>query len=157
MPFLTDNTSSAVAARGIYAAMLDTMQGADELGGPEAPEYIELMEAIAAECAQRAATARENFPPMIEELRRAFPDRKPEVISTGGGCEALMLPEGTSGAYWQITNEGIYVPTDAAAPCDVGLYSKSGDDWLCFGVPDFAAAVALIRAYACHQFSGEFE
>jgi hypothetical protein len=45
----------------IYTQVILAMQLAEELGGPELPEYITLMERIAAEATQRAATARENM------------------------------------------------------------------------------------------------
>jgi hypothetical protein len=45
----------------IYRATLDAMQAADEIGGCDnAADYIELMQAIAAECGRRAETARIN-------------------------------------------------------------------------------------------------
>ena len=43
----------------IKQAVFEAMQDAEELGGPELPEYIELMEAIAQECRQRADNARD--------------------------------------------------------------------------------------------------
>jgi hypothetical protein len=158
MTFETDSTSSAVVARRIRDAVLNALQDADELGGPEAPEYIGLMEAVAAECTKRASVARENFPPMLEALKAEFPDQVCELMWTGGNCRALAVYVGDRGAYWMITGEdGGYIPEDHQEACAVGLYSKNGDSWVCFSVSNFAAAVGLIKASDGCQFATDFD
>jgi hypothetical protein len=158
MSFMDDNTSSALAARRIYAATVNAIQDADEIVGPEAPDYIELMDALAAECTRRAATARENFPPMLDALKAEFPDRACELMWTGGNCRALSVAASDRGAYWMITgSDGGYIPENHTEPCAVGLYSKDGDDWVCFCVTNFAAACALIRSCDGLQFANDFD
>lgn len=49
------------SARIIYAATLDALQDADEMGGPEGDDYIALMEAVAAEALRRANVCRLNL------------------------------------------------------------------------------------------------
>jgi hypothetical protein len=50
-----------MTANEIFSAVLAAMQDAEDLGGPEGSEYIELMERIAKEATQRAANARAVF------------------------------------------------------------------------------------------------
>lgn len=45
-------------ARWIFEEVLDAMQDADEMGGPEGQEYIDLMNAVVEEASDRARTAR---------------------------------------------------------------------------------------------------
>lgn len=44
----------------LYASVLEAMQRAEELGGPDDAAYILLMERIAAEATRRAAACRER-------------------------------------------------------------------------------------------------
>lgn len=46
-------------ATEIYNDVLTAMQNAEEMGGPEGTDYIELMERIAIEATQRANNCRE--------------------------------------------------------------------------------------------------
>lgn len=46
------------AARRIYEQVLDTMQDAEEIGGPEGEEYVALMQAIIDEASERQSTCR---------------------------------------------------------------------------------------------------
>lgn len=48
------------AVAPIFAAVLDAMQAAEEIGGPEGDEYIALMDAIIREAQQRKFTAWKN-------------------------------------------------------------------------------------------------
>lgn len=50
-------------AAGIFDEVLAAMQNAEELGGPDAPDYCALMDAIAAEATRRAATCRAMMAP----------------------------------------------------------------------------------------------
>lgn len=66
---------SRKAAETIKAATLDALQAADEIGGPDFPEYIALMEALQFECAKRAENARlvyQSQPPTAAELAEAL-------------------------------------------------------------------------------------
>jgi aspartate/methionine/tyrosine aminotransferase len=55
---LTMGMESDMTANEIFTAVLAAMQAAEELGGPEGREYIELMERIAKEATQRSVNAR---------------------------------------------------------------------------------------------------
>lgn len=52
--------SSEIVADRIFHDVLDAMQNAEELGGPDAAEYITMMERIAAEAVKRATICRAN-------------------------------------------------------------------------------------------------
>ena len=45
-------------SREIYLHVLEAMQNAEEMGGPEGQDYLNLMLAISAEAARRYTTAR---------------------------------------------------------------------------------------------------
>lgn len=48
-------------AQGVYDLVLEAMQAAEEMGGPEGAEYSALMSAIACEASHRAAVATANL------------------------------------------------------------------------------------------------
>lgn len=50
--------SNKTIADRIYETVLNALQEAEELGGPELQEYIDLMEKISAEAAERAYNAK---------------------------------------------------------------------------------------------------
>jgi hypothetical protein len=53
---------SNAAARGIAARVLNILQDADEMHGPNRADYIEMMEGLARVCLARAEVARLNDP-----------------------------------------------------------------------------------------------
>ena len=103
--------SSKARADHIARQVLDVLQAADEIGGPERREYIDMMQNLARICAIRAATAQVTSPEQ-EVLRWAQKNIHPDayIESTGGGCTALQIPSiAGSTDYWWITD-------DASAP-----------------------------------------
>lgn len=146
-------TSYATRADMIFADVLAAMQPADELGGCEGREYVELMERIAATATERARVAVEAGNAPIERLTlwgSVF-----EHISTGGGCEALACRD-SNGAYVMITaNDGAELPT--ADDWCVGVYNPNGEQmmytwngakrWECDAEP-FARPLSETQRYA---------
>lgn len=45
----------------LYNAIIEEVQQADELGGPEGMDYIDLMERVSEECLRRAEICRANM------------------------------------------------------------------------------------------------
>lgn len=45
----------------IFDAVMQALQNADEIGGPEGAEYVDLMRRIATEATRRAATCAANL------------------------------------------------------------------------------------------------
>lgn len=63
---MTKPNLEPIAAR-IYAAVFEAMQPAEELGGPDYPDYIALMDAIQREATERAANC---IAAMIEDAEQ---------------------------------------------------------------------------------------
>lgn len=81
-----------VAAGAVYRRVLDAMQRAEELGGPEGAAYVDLMTAIAAEAQARVATF---VTWKLRELDEAEADarclkRVGDALGTDEGDEALV-------------------------------------------------------------------
>lgn len=51
-------TSSEIVAKDIFNKVLAELNAADEICGPNVPEYIELMDSLAKHCQQLAQNAR---------------------------------------------------------------------------------------------------
>lgn len=140
------SNSSQVVAKRIMHAVLDALQDADELGGPDRPEYIELMDMLAAECRKRAQTAEETDP-TAEVLAwvKEHINANASIWPTGGNCTAIAVPvEG--GGHWLITDDAS-APDSLTGPLALGIYDESGERWVCFDVADMAAAAHIIGSY----------
>jgi hypothetical protein len=59
---MSDCRWSKAAAKGIAARVLDILQDADEMHGPNRADYVEMMEGLARVCLARAEVARLNDP-----------------------------------------------------------------------------------------------
>lgn len=80
-------TLSPIAA-GILAQVLEAMQPAEEMGGPEGPDYALLMEAISLEALQR-----------IDNYRAAAATSRPASISDDDLCATCThCEQGTDSA-----------------------------------------------------------
>jgi hypothetical protein len=138
------NASTLIADR-IKAAALEALQAADEIGGPDAPEYVAMMESLAAECAKRAETARENHgaPAVLRWVRQTI-NANADTWHTGGRCTAIGIPC-DDGGHWLITDD-CSAPESMDGEVCLGRYSKDGDYWICFNCDDMYHAEAIIRA-----------
>jgi hypothetical protein len=140
-------TPSEIIAAHIRAKTLNALQDADEIGGPDRPDYVRLMLGLADECQRRAETAREQAPE-IRVLRWAQKTIcvNAEIAHTGGGCTALRIPARGERCYWLVTDDNV-APESMHAAVDetfaVGLYSPEGDQWICFEVASMQAFKTL--------------
>lgn len=149
--------ASRVVADSIKRRVLDAAQAADEIGGPDYPEYIGMMRDLAAEFSKRAEIADEERPrnKVRDYIRRLTGNPKADIWETGGGCTALagyirMSYHGKDKPdkelpYWMITDESS-APENVSTPLSVGFYSPEGDRWLCFEVSDALRAAKLINS-----------
>lgn len=150
--------SSTARARQIAQNVLNALQDADEIGGPDRAEYIEMMENLARICAIRAATARVTAPEQ-EVLRWAKENIHPDAFieHTGGGCTALQIPAlngGPDGDYWWITDDAC--APDALRCGDEPFYmclyrggQDAGEQWFGLSVRTMEQARDII-----HNFTG---
>jgi hypothetical protein len=167
-------TTLSPSADRVRAAIFDAMQAAEEIGGVESvSDYAALMSAVITEAAQRISNAHEAERPtpalspeetVCERVKALLADADGfypvgiEIIGTGGGCTAIQIPLGTSDRtqpdYWLITDAGGAVaPESETVRLAVGLYcGRESGYFVCFEVPDLAAAVALMRGYASSSF-----
>jgi hypothetical protein len=156
------SNASQVSADRIGAAVVEALQAADEIGGPERPEYVRLMDRLAQLCAMRAATARANAPEQ-EVLRWAQRNihKGAFIEHTGGGCTALQIPVHgcPRGDWWWLTDELSAPETVYAKPGDqpfcLCLYHGEGEGqiWVGFNVTSLYDARTIIRAHTGAQWS----
>jgi hypothetical protein len=147
--------ASRLIADAIKSRALEILQEADEIGGPDWREYAQMMDAIAAECAQRAKTARESHGPgrclrMVQEwcLQRGTDGWTAEIWETGGGCQAIGAQPASASFHWLVTDaDGASPPDDPAAPCIVGHYGADGR-FVTFNAPTLADGLRLMASLA---------
>lgn len=155
-------TPSKTRANAIATKVLDALQEADELGGPERMDYINLMENMARVCSIRAATARVTAPEQ-EVLRWAQKNIHPDAFieSTGGGCTALQIPALNAGAddYWWITDDASAPETlnleGAEEPFYMCLYrggQDAGEQWFGLSVRTLEQAKDIIHGFTGVQW-----
>lgn len=141
------NPYSEAAADRIKQATLAALQDADEIGGPDFPEYIELMRSLAAECERRAQVAEDVARgDVLIHVKRKIPTA--EIAETGGGCTAIHIPDGEDGAHWLITStDGATVPHSFEdGPVILGHYSDAGETTHTTQYASTRDAVALLLA-----------
>ena len=150
------SNASQVSADRIGAAVVEALQAADEIGGPERPEYVRLMDRLAQLCAMRAATARANAPEQ-EVLRWAQRNihKGAFIEQTGGGCTALQIPAMGGVDFWWLTDDASAPECMYVKPGDDPFYltlRRGGDDptdaWVGFTVSSLEHARSIIRSHA---------
>ena len=152
--------ASQITANRIASDVLNALQAADEIGGPDRPEYASMMENLARVCMLRAATARVNAPEQ-EVLRWAQREihKGCFIEQTGGGCTALQIPVygSTSGDYWWITDD-LSAPESLRCgdePFCMCLYrggQDAGEQWVGFTVRGMEQARDLIQSFTGVQW-----
>lgn len=155
---------SQLAARKVESEVMETLQAADEIGGPDWREYAEMMDRLAAVCKLRAETAREQHGPayVIRWLASKLPEgRTVEEMHTGGGCTGISVSVcGGSDAYWLITDVGgATAPTSLHEPVQLGLYWDARVDgentgpsqWLGWELRNVMEAAHIIRRLNSHS------
>ena len=82
------SATSKQAAQRIRNAIDAALQDAEECGGPDIPDYVDLMNEIAAEAKKRASCARQNAAHrVLTHVRGMLPGHPVEVWETGGRSE----------------------------------------------------------------------
>lgn len=156
------SNASQTIANALAQRVIDTLQAADEIGGPDRPEYIGMMENLARLCMLRAATARANAPEQ-EVLRWAQKNIHKDAFieHTGGGCTALQIPVHGSpeGDYWWITDDASAPETMVAGEDAffISLYrggQDAGEQWVGFTIRSMEQARDLIKSYVGVQWGG---
>jgi hypothetical protein len=147
------NAASKIVAMRIKASALRELQAADELGGPDFSEYIELMEEMSFECKTRANTARATWRDrrrgnVLAWFREHVNDAA-AIIDTGGGCTAIYIPIGTDGTHWLITDDAD--APEAFGPVVLGYYRRDMEDWITFDCKSIAQCADIIRAAFNHS------
>lgn len=151
------NQSERVANTILGKVML-TLQDAEELNGPDSPEYIRMMEKLAQICAARAETCRLNLPEQrVLRWVRTNVHKDACIEDTGGGCTALQIPAsshcGPTRDYWWLTDDAATPDRmradDGADPFWLCLYKGdgSGEKWIAFAVRSVEEAARIIRAH----------
>jgi hypothetical protein len=150
------NASKTIADH-IKRCALRELQNADELGGPEFPEYVALMQEVAAECTKRAETARntqrENRRGHVLAWVQRNVNEPAEIWETGGGCTAIGVSfANNSDAHWLITeNASGDAPESLTGSVLLGFYRRSQEDWLTFDCRDVPQAVGIINLANGHS------
>lgn len=108
-----------------YKQATDALQFLDELGGPDARQYIDIMQRLSAECALRAQTAFNSHC----SARAVYEEMGFHLDQTGGGCTAYTRRNAADGTLITITTQAdeVLAPTDAAQPVLVGLYADDNE------------------------------
>jgi hypothetical protein len=141
--------ASEIVAATIKARTLDALQAAEEMHGPDYPEYIEMMRELAADCTQRAETAQRqyNAERCVRLAQEWAVGRKwtAEKWETGGGCTAIGIQAAGKSSHWLITEAGgPDAPTNPCDPCTLGWYSAHGEGWITFDCANLADALTII-------------
>ena len=147
--------TSTFALRLIRRAILNAMQEADEIGGPDSGDYVALMRGIAVECNKRADTcernARKDKTAECLAWVKENVDEGAEIWETGSGCTAIRIPLPQGVGHWLITDDAS-APEKIDAPCVLGLYTDSGSSWVLFDCLSLRAAGSIIKSLL--QFEG---
>lgn len=142
------SSASYAAAEAIKARVLNELQNADELGGPDWREYVSLMEELRDECADRARVAMETNGPraVLRHYQARLTGRIVGEAHTGGGCTAIEI-SADNGRTWLVTSaDGGCAPDDLHEPVCLGKYEDDGICLACFEFDDSAAAINVILA-----------
>lgn len=149
---------SQLSAERIRRAVLDRLQNADEIGGPDGVEYVALMRELATTCTALADMCEEVhgayiFADSVGVLRAGLP--APTVAQTGGAFTALEFRFSDSLYAWiTCEKEAPRAVTDTDA--DLGIYlCEDGSQFVCFHYPTVADALTALTCLTAMQNTEE--
>jgi hypothetical protein len=139
-----DEMNRAAYADHFYQRATRALQFLDEMGGPDAGDYVKVMRRLAEECERRAEVC---FATHLS-AGPAYTGEGFVLVNTGGGCMAYQRNTEHAGCYVLITIQGdADAPTSTEDAVELGLYDANGDAQLGhMAAENFADAMRKIRA-----------